>query len=258
MVRKDRRWKREEISEVLAAYSGILSMCCKERRDFSSMLAEFEQFIRQYSIYIAEYLDIVLGFCTRMIQDMNLCASPHDLIRDILSAVEKVCVQGKAKELLAMVRGQYVDQCIWEDKRLSETVQLGTEVFFLMDDKSADLRTYALLDLKLCMIEERQEVLPQLEIMKEEYPEYYEKICDFAEQLQNEKNLGYLKSSLLKQYIRLGKYITGGKYFEKYPDEKKKAMRTAVHQYNGDQPFVRSGKKIGRNDPCPCGRGQKY
>ncbi len=26
----------------------------------------------------------------------------------------------------------------------------------------------------------------------------------------------------------------------------------------GDQPFVRAGAKIGRNDPCPCGSGRKY
>jgi len=25
-----------------------------------------------------------------------------------------------------------------------------------------------------------------------------------------------------------------------------------------DQPFVRDGKKVGRNDPCPCGSGKKY
>jgi preprotein translocase subunit SecA len=24
------------------------------------------------------------------------------------------------------------------------------------------------------------------------------------------------------------------------------------------QPFVREGQKIGRNDPCPCGSGKKY
>ena len=24
------------------------------------------------------------------------------------------------------------------------------------------------------------------------------------------------------------------------------------------QPIVRKGKKIGRNDPCPCGSGKKY
>ena len=26
----------------------------------------------------------------------------------------------------------------------------------------------------------------------------------------------------------------------------------------GGAPFVRPGKKIGRNDPCPCGSGKKY
>ncbi|MDD9874047.1 MAG: SEC-C metal-binding domain-containing protein, partial [Gammaproteobacteria bacterium] len=24
------------------------------------------------------------------------------------------------------------------------------------------------------------------------------------------------------------------------------------------QPFVRTGKKIGRNEPCPCGSGKKF
>jgi len=27
---------------------------------------------------------------------------------------------------------------------------------------------------------------------------------------------------------------------------------------NASQPFVRDGKKVGRNDPCPCGSGKKY
>ena len=26
----------------------------------------------------------------------------------------------------------------------------------------------------------------------------------------------------------------------------------------GAEPFVRDGKKVGRNDPCPCGSGKKY
>jgi preprotein translocase subunit SecA len=25
-----------------------------------------------------------------------------------------------------------------------------------------------------------------------------------------------------------------------------------------EQPFVRVGNKVGRNDPCPCGSGKKY
>ena len=29
-------------------------------------------------------------------------------------------------------------------------------------------------------------------------------------------------------------------------------------QTPGDQPFVRTGKKVGRNEPCPCGSGKKF
>jgi len=30
------------------------------------------------------------------------------------------------------------------------------------------------------------------------------------------------------------------------------------HHHRSIAPFVRSGPKIGRNDPCPCGSGKKY
>ncbi|MAZ69025.1 preprotein translocase subunit SecA [Porticoccus sp.] len=32
----------------------------------------------------------------------------------------------------------------------------------------------------------------------------------------------------------------------------------AQQQENPEQPFVREGRKVGRNDPCPCGSGKKY
>lgn len=72
--------------------------------------------------------------------------------------------------MFAIVQEQYMDHRIWADQRLTETVQHGMQVFFQMDDEPMDIRSYAMLDLKLCMIEERQEVLPQLEILKAEYP----------------------------------------------------------------------------------------
>lgn len=39
-------------------------------------------------------------------------------------------------------------------------------------------------------------------------------------------------------------------------DERTKAQPANV--ISGDQPFVRKTKKIGRNNPCPCGSGKKY
>jgi uncharacterized protein YecA (UPF0149 family) len=31
-----------------------------------------------------------------------------------------------------------------------------------------------------------------------------------------------------------------------------------THEHNSVQPFVRASPKIGRNDPCACGSGQKF
>ena len=44
--------------------------------------------------------------------------------------------------------------------------------------------------------------------------------------------------------------------YEKYPKERTRRMGTVVHEE--DTPYVRKEKKIGRNDPCPCGSGRKY
>mgnify|MGYP006272713543 CR=1 FL=1 len=42
------------------------------------------------------------------------------------------------------------------------------------------------------------------------------------------------------------------------PDESDGESQTAAAQPQPQQPFVRTGQKIGRNDPCPCGSGKKY
>ena len=46
---------------------------------------------------------------------------------------------------------------------------------------------------------------------------------------------------------------------EELPKKKKRAMQFS-HGDSGDRPETvrRKGKKIGRNDPCPCGSGKKY
>ncbi len=36
------------------------------------------------------------------------------------------------------------------------------------------------------------------------------------------------------------------------------AMADAEEENVSEQPFVRAGNKVGRNDPCPCGSGKKY
>jgi preprotein translocase subunit SecA len=50
---------------------------------------------------------------------------------------------------------------------------------------------------------------------------------------------------------------------EKQPEEPPQKRRKVLHMTHGgdaEQPATvrRKGKKIGRNDPCPCGSGKKY
>jgi preprotein translocase subunit SecA len=36
------------------------------------------------------------------------------------------------------------------------------------------------------------------------------------------------------------------------------AMEQSEEQEEEHTPFVREGRKVGRNEPCPCGSGKKY
>jgi preprotein translocase subunit SecA len=41
--------------------------------------------------------------------------------------------------------------------------------------------------------------------------------------------------------------------------EQRQTKMSYSHGGNGEsQPLKKEGKKIGRNDPCPCGSGKKY
>jgi len=49
---------------------------------------------------------------------------------------------------------------------------------------------------------------------------------------------------------------------EAFQRKKKRELEQARMAGSGDsqqvQQVVRSGEKVGRNDPCPCGSGKKY
>ena len=36
------------------------------------------------------------------------------------------------------------------------------------------------------------------------------------------------------------------------------STETEAEQPSANQPLTRDGKKVGRNDPCPCGSGKKF
>lgn len=258
LVSRKKRWQREEIPQIIEAYSGLVSLYIQKEENPLPLLAFLKEFVTQYSIYLDENMDIlsqimaVLAFHPSLSGSLNQAA-----IREIADVLKSACRSEEGKELIDMFEGAGQAKWARDDPRLGETMQVGAEAYFMLDDMEPEIRTFAVLDLKLCMIEERPEILPQLDIIEREYPEYFGKLGNFAAQLRDGKNLEYLKSSMLKQYSRLAQYMGGGRYFENYPQEKARQMGTVVYE-SFEEPYVRSEKKIGRNDPCPCGSGKKY
>lgn len=255
---RERRWQREEIPQVLEAYTGLISLTIQSERELGNILECFKEFLRRYTVYLEENWEVLLEIMAFFMRHSQF-ADPKNRAEteEMLDIISGAFHSDEGKAILEELR-EAIQGWARSDPRLSETMQNGAEVFLMMDDMETEIRSFGALDVKLRMMKERQEILPQLDIIEREYPVYFEHIKDFAEQLRSGKNLEYLKSSMIKQYIRLVQYIDGGIYFEKYPQEKERYMGRVVYQNEDDTPYVRNSKKIGRNDPCPCGSGKKY
>lgn len=257
LVHSGKKWNREQIMEVVEAYTGLLTMNVRGRKDcFTDIMKSLLQFIETYSVYLEECMQqlttCIGAFCARE----GYGPEEFQISEKVISVIEKVCRTEDNRRLAKELREHYVLTRIENDGRLAPEFGRYLGTVFTME--SGTLRKYALTDTKLCMLEKRQELLPQFEILRQEYPEAYETVREFAEQLEAGKNLAYLKSSLLKQYISLSNYHKGGYYFEEYPQEQMRLSGRVLHDGMSDAPYVREGKKIGRNDPCPCGSGRKY
>lgn len=258
VIRQEKKWTREDISELVETYIGLLKM----NHDgaglhFMEIMDGLCRTLEQYSIYMKEYIQEILMMVAYAAADVRNGEAEQRKIQQAVDLMRKMCSTEQERNALNLAMGEMDYWRIAHDSRIGETLVSGYEIYFDLADLDSQTRRYALTDVQLCMVEERQEILEQAEIIRQDYPEYYERLRDFIRKLQSEKNLIYLKDSLLKTYNRLEQECGGGYYYEKYPQEKIKMQGTIISDGMG-QPYVRSTGKIGRNDPCPCGSGKKY
>lgn len=258
LVRQKKRWEREQVPDILEAYSGLISM--NEGSDgghFTEIVDSLCEFMKAHTIFLEENLFILFSQIQFFINSVEFHKGNMMLVGNLISVLEKACRNPEYKEEFEGMRDAYTFACMDNDDRFTDTVKRGAEIVF-SGWMEPQIRKYAMLDTELCMIEEREEMLGQFEIIRQEYPKFYEEFRRFAEQLRAGDNLENLKSSLLQQYVRYARMMEGGYYFKKYPQEKERVFGTVIHSGAEGEPYVRSGKKVGRNDPCPCGSGKKY
>lgn len=112
------------------------------------------------------------------------------------------------------------------------------------------------LDSRLCLLEEWPGNRKEFQILRERYPMIYGRLEDFIRKLEQAPAPDRLRETMLKDYVRLSKYYEGF-YFRMYPD-RMPGKEKQVWNSDEEGTFRRTGKKVGRNDPCPCGSGKKY
>ena len=111
-------------------------------------------------------------------------------------------------------------------------------------------------DYTLCLIQEREAVLPQEELLRERHPWLHEALKETFDLLKDPVRMEVKKKALLKTIRQLRKQFEERCQFEQnYPEDLElwDTREKLVHNSESDGTYIRVGKKIGRNDPCPCG-----
>ena len=259
LVKSEKRWKKEEMPDLFEALFRMLYMVrFEEDRDvYLESFQMAEETIKKYHVYVTSYAEEIatmLGIIS-LVQPRD--SEIKEKIKKMMSLLDKYCSDATQKQHIEMIAQRMNLFRLSQDEQILDVLRQGLEAYFDYEDDEEALQKYMQLDNKLCMIEEREQVLAQMELIQREYPEYYDKIKDFVHRLENEKGILHLKESLKKDYDRLNQYYEGGYYYELYPHEKGGVSQVFITDGMGDT-YVRAGKKIGRNDPCPCGSGKKY
>lgn len=177
----------------------------------------------------------------------------REAVWKILAAAQKAIPDGK---LWKETQKQLEHVFVMGDPELSISIRCLVDAFVGGDEREDPQFTrFIQLDSMLCILEEWPENRGQIEILKHRYPETYSRLEEFVRRLDSE-SADWLRDSMLKDYRRLAKYFDGY-YFQRYPERRQEGTRQ-VWDSDQEGTFRRAEKKVGRNDPCPCGSGKKY
>lgn len=264
VIHKDTRWSREQTPKLIEAYTGLLAMNQYAKKHcLVSILDSLYQFLEQYNIYVKEYMPELSLLLANACMSVAYQTEEYKKVEQIFSYIQRTCTQQMEQKIIQTAVELYHYQRVLSDPRIDETLLSYLELFHdfnvdAYDDEDEIYKKFAIADAQLCMIEQRESILEQAAILKQEHPQEYARIADFMSKLENGSKLRYLKDSLLKNYHRMEPYFSGGHYYEQYPQEKTRAIGILLNDGRQDEPYIRTAPKISRNDPCPCGSGKKY
>lgn len=145
---------------------------------------------------------------------------------------------------------------------MPEAQMLDDEVGLTREEEVvlADMKTELLLH-KYYAEKRLPGILEEFSLAQKKYPEHYRYVADFVQELRADSEVSrekYLAELLLHEKETLG--MTRKQRQREYDMFYKERYESGTLLWDSSlqSSYVRSEKKIGRNDPCPCGSGKKY
>ena len=174
------------------------------------------------------------------------------------NAFSVLIAQTSDKDTIAEVEERQ-ENCLWKlfdaDSRICQAIRCMLDAAEVTE---GFVGKFSKADAMLFMIRERSEVLSQLPVLEKEYPFFYSIIEPYASQLkQDDAAIEQLRDRLMAELrTALEKHCVTSVFLEHYPEETEKIFAKRIS--SGEETYKRQNKKIGRNDPCPCGSGKKF
>lgn len=244
------------IPELLEAYTGLLALYLDKPYPIRKVVDECSAFLDQVGSRIHDYDDLLIQLYL-----LVKTAAVTDEGEEIDALAEKMSVF--VPDIFDEKEPREVTEAyhLLEDERFSDLMKLTMEAFILQDDEGYSEEEYENFmqdDAILCQLEAWPKQRDEIALMQQEYPCAYDCMKDVWDIITKSKGRrSLLKDAILEEYGKKERKYQSGHYYELYP-EKRQGMGQVHWDSQEDGQYVRQGKKVGRNDPCPCGSGKKY
>jgi len=140
--------------------------------------------MEQYRIYMAEYIQELAELAVFTGRCLGIGIIEYQTVTRAFEVMREICRTEEDKDIVKEAENTFCFSRILDDPRIGETLECAYEVYYDLHGVNAQTMKFALTDVQLCMVEERDEILEQAEILRQEYPDFYEKLEDFIKRPQ--------------------------------------------------------------------------
>lgn len=252
------------IPELIEAYDGLFSLFMYSRYPIDEVVDRCTAFLDQVGSRVQESIELLvdLYIVTAIVSKVLGGQAIENLVTRLGKQIPDDAIKntnmGWLKEKMELDR-------MLADERFSSLTKYTVQAYmgfdnYYFDEDQEDYETFLEMDATLWQIEEWPKQRKEWELLKNAYPNVYEcippELWDILSTSDREQ-LKAIRDHVIIDYARLERRFQNGRYYEMYPERRPNLEQVQWDSLDNGT-FVRGSRKIGRNEPCPCGSGKKY